>query len=287
MHVKLSSRVFLLVKAWTSTWLVTKCHFLMDSQNLYQIFDIEAEMSNINNASALDMHDMESTTSARANNNPVQRHASQVTPRRVSAQSSRARALKARASQSSVHSKTSKDTPEGAMSPSKAIQAVREGLSSALSRGAEVATNFTSPLAQIYQPLIVDDDLRDEQPAELTQPNMVSYGPASRRRLSSMHRFPPMAPLDMRRSGSRGQHALSGAPLEESPGSSGDATHAQERSELSPSIPEPASQVYEDEGGAGSMPQVVARLNRIDERQKRIEDLILQLSSELKNSERR
>ena len=61
--------------------------------------------------------------------------------------------------------------------------------------------NFTSPLAQIFQPLVVDDDLmeEDDNASEASSPpqNMgvhfpsppgVSYGPASRRRLSSMHR---------------------------------------------------------------------------------------------------
>lgn len=241
-------------------------------------------MTSINEASALDMRDLEGTTSARANINPALRHVSQATTRRASAQSSRAQAAKPRLSQSSVQSKASKDAPEGAMSPTKAVQAVREGLSSALSKGAEMASTFTSPLAQIYQPLVVDDDLLEEQAPEQSTPNLVSYGPATRRRLSSMHRFPPMAPLDMRRNGSRGQHLLSDVPLEESPGSFGEAKRAQRGGEATPSTPEPASQVYEDEGGAGSTPQLVVRLTRIEERQKRLEDLIMQLSSDIKAS---
>lgn len=237
-------------------------------------------------ASALDTRDADSTTSARARTGPTLRRASQPISRRVSAQSPRAQPAGLRPSHSSAHSKLSKDGPEGSMSPTKAVQAMRDNLTSVISKGTEIATNFTSPLAQIYQPLVVDDDLRDdEEPSELTQPNMVSYGPVSRRRLSSMHRFPPMAPLDLRRSNSRAQHAMLDAPQEASPRSPNEDSRYQ-GGEISPSIPEPVSQVYEDEGGAGSTPQVVARLNRIEERQKRLEDLILQLSSDLKVARR-
>jgi len=238
-------------------------------------------MTNINSASALDMGDLESTNSSRVNNVPVSRRQSRTTSRHLSGQSTRANRLNTRPSQSSDRSRLSKDNQEGTMSPTRAVQAVRDGISSALSKGTEIATNFTSPLAQIYQPLVVDDDLRDDQAAELTQPNMVSYGPASRRRLSSMHRFPPAAPLDMRRSGSRGQHAF---PVQESPRSIGDVKQGRAGGESPMSTPEPASQALEDEGGTGSTLQLITRLSRIEERQKRLEDLILQLTSDLKAS---
>ncbi|KAJ7224298.1 hypothetical protein GGX14DRAFT_351429, partial [Mycena pura] len=85
----------------------------------------------------------------------------------------------------------------------------RTRVASLMHRGAEVAHTFTSPLAQIFQPLMVDDDgipqeltkHRDQnhvQPqnnqlsvASVTSgvappPSGVSYGPAYRRRLSSV-----------------------------------------------------------------------------------------------------
>ncbi|KAF5350239.1 hypothetical protein D9758_007832 [Tetrapyrgos nigripes] len=62
----------------------------------------------------------------------------------------------------------------------------RPRINSVLNRGIEVAQSFTSPLAQIFQPLIVDDD-GVPQESEQAEP-LISYGPASRRRLSSMTR---------------------------------------------------------------------------------------------------
>lgn len=61
-----------------------------------------------------------------------------------------------------------------------------------MSRGLEAAQSFTSPLAQIFQPLIVDDtDGIEEMPHEngngsQGQAPLVSFGPASRRRLTSI-----------------------------------------------------------------------------------------------------
>ncbi|KAF7309784.1 hypothetical protein MIND_00350300 [Mycena indigotica] len=86
----------------------------------------------------------------------------------------------------------------------------RARVASLMHRGTEVAQTFTSPLAQIFQPLVVDDggipeeitkpDLPSQNRVQLTPehrpangavvpppPAGVSYGPAYRRRLSSMH----------------------------------------------------------------------------------------------------
>ncbi|KAJ7043628.1 receptor-activated Ca2+-permeable cation channel [Mycena alexandri] len=75
----------------------------------------------------------------------------------------------------------------------------RTRVTSIMHRGAEVAHSFTSPLAQIFQPLVVDDGGIPEDevpshsgtapppPAVVAPPAGVSYGPAYRRRLSSMH----------------------------------------------------------------------------------------------------
>ncbi|KAJ7760568.1 receptor-activated Ca2+-permeable cation channel [Mycena metata] len=75
----------------------------------------------------------------------------------------------------------------------------RTRVASLMNRGAEVAHTFTSPLAQIFQPLVVDDGGIPEDevpnhsgsaappPPVAAPPAGVSYGPAYRRRLSSMH----------------------------------------------------------------------------------------------------
>ncbi len=85
----------------------------------------------------------------------------------------------------------------------------RHRVNSIVTRGLELAQSAPSPLAQLFQPLIVDDDIHHEpsdhpiphsfmqdhstSPEPLPAPTvgMVSYGPASRRRLTSMHRRTP------------------------------------------------------------------------------------------------
>ncbi|KAF7308776.1 hypothetical protein MKEN_01076800 [Mycena kentingensis (nom. inval.)] len=87
----------------------------------------------------------------------------------------------------------------------------RDRVASLMQRGAEVAQTFTSPLAQIFQPLVVDEggipeEITNPAPDQHGQPGNVngqasntasniispppagvSFGPAYRRRLSSMH----------------------------------------------------------------------------------------------------
>ncbi|KAI5118687.1 hypothetical protein M0805_003624 [Coniferiporia weirii] len=252
------------------------------------IFDIEHELTSKNDAIALDTRDYESMTPAKAASpqaHPMRRQVSQTTSRRFSAQS--ARPISVMPSSSSVHSHVSKDAQEG-LSPTQTIQTLKTKLASAAQRGVEAATSFTSPLAQIYQPLVVDDDIVDEQASTPTQPPFLSYGPVTRRRLSSMHRFPPMAPVDIQRrlNSSRGQNNQSfpDTMLEESPGSP-DNIMAEERgdNDRTPAAPEPVSQVVAQEGASGTLSQVSSRLTKIEERQKRLEDLILQLSHDIRS----
>src|ERR1700683_3600430 len=69
----------------------------------------------------------------------------------------------------------------------------RQRIVSMFNGGAEAVQTFTSPLAQIFQPLMVDDDIREDaetSPSHLGIPSGVSYGPASRRRHSVMQRSP-------------------------------------------------------------------------------------------------
>ncbi|KAJ7066620.1 receptor-activated Ca2+-permeable cation channel [Mycena amicta] len=109
---------------------------------------------------------------------------------------------------------SNREPPASSSTPARPIPGPRTRVTSLMHRGAEVAQTFTSPLAQIFQPLVVDDG---GIPEEITNPEMqnrahapaatsdgrsstgvghgvvppppagVSYGPAYRRRLSSMH----------------------------------------------------------------------------------------------------
>lgn len=81
------------------------------------------------------------------------------------------------------------------------VPGARNRVTSLMHRGADAAQTFTSPLAQIFQPLVVDDGGIPEDSVPTVQHNStpvpssgpapppagVSYGPAYRRRLSSVH----------------------------------------------------------------------------------------------------
>jgi hypothetical protein len=126
-------------------------------------------------------------------------------------------------------------------------------------------TALASPLAQIYQPLIVDD--RDMIPED-TQPHAgtrdgVSYGPVSRRRLSSATTLQRM----------------------NQPSREGDTMvqNSDQRSDLLWE-PETAEETEEKEAMLGSL-EWERRLNSIDKRQKRIEELLLEVVSRMGQGE--
>lgn len=244
------------------------------------------------------MQDLDSTTSSRPFDSLARRRDSQAS-RRVSSQS--ARPMRIAASNSSARSvgTQNQDGQDGTPPPT----GIRQRLASMVQRGTEAASSFTSPLAQIYQPLVVDDDIVEQEtdPVSSMQPMQsappppsISYGPSMRRRLSSMHRFPPMAPMDMGRRvhSVRGQnndgHVLDTVPVEESPRSTeiviSDAEEQAKEEGSTP--PERASQVLAGEGMSGMVPQVADRLAKIEERQKRMEELLLQLSEDLRQKKR-
>ncbi|KAG7093687.1 hypothetical protein E1B28_007345 [Marasmius oreades] len=104
-------------------------------------------------------------------------------------------------SPSQIHDQTGRVhfEAQAGSSPSHHI-APRARVNSVMKKGTEFSQSFTSPLAQIYQPLVVDnvplDDETGSQPFPVSSspgngppPPLISYGPASRRRLSStIHR---------------------------------------------------------------------------------------------------
>ncbi|KAJ6591536.1 hypothetical protein DFH09DRAFT_1244623 [Mycena vulgaris] len=176
------------------------------------------------------------------------------------------------------------------------VPGARNRVTSLMHRGAEVAQTFTSPLAQIFQPLVVDDGGIPEESDATTQhdqnraqahhspapvhppvgPSGVSYGPAYRRRLSSVR--------DQSGHAVYGQHAqqsqahgrqASEAPKMLFPTSGGGddpfSASPEERGMSKESLPT-AEEVEEakdkDEGGWAQ------RLERMEERQKKIEELL-------------
>ncbi|EPQ56311.1 hypothetical protein GLOTRDRAFT_128260 [Gloeophyllum trabeum ATCC 11539] len=165
---------------------------------------------------------------------------------------------------------------------------VRQRVNSAMARGAEAAQSFTSPLAQIFQPLVVDDDIPEEareSPSNAPGPtHMISFGPATRRRLTSVHRRSTTDPYHLNpmqsspkkfpsvTSDARSHGSLLSQPLSESPGQ-GEGR------------PETASHVEEDEGspsrGGPGSGELMKRFDLMEERQRRIEELLMQLTQNL------
>lgn len=145
-----------------------------------QIFDIGDYYEN----SALDMEDAEQTAPAEM---LQRRRSSAVSRRRPSNTHTQSQTSTPPRSTISLSQKS--ERPSG---PS-AIPLPRARLNSIVTRGLEPAQAVASPLAQVFQPLVVDDD-RDGDADQLSQDGaggaLVSYGPASRRRLSSMARRP-------------------------------------------------------------------------------------------------
>jgi hypothetical protein len=175
--------------------------------------------------------------------------------------------------------------------PPSSPHGARARLNSMLSRGAEAAHAITSPLAQVFQPLVVDDDpvTSDPSPGPLAAApatSGVSYGPATRRRLSSMKRTPTndafggqISPL--KKSSTTGNGPRSGPPgnlpLSDSPKSGLPAPDDAEPRQ-SP-FPQTAGETEESEINSGGIIAWTRRLESMEERQKRIESLLMQLVS--------
>ncbi|CCM01811.1 uncharacterized protein FIBRA_03879 [Fibroporia radiculosa] len=165
---------------------------------------------------------------------------------------------------------------EGRSGPS--IPLPRNRLNSIVTRGLDFTQNISSPLAQVFQPLVVDDDATDEQSVD-NGSGLVSYGPASRRRLTSMPRRPTgFAHNDVFSGPSQNQStALRRFPTYSSGGKSnmlGSQMLSSSPDAKSSSEPLETAEEAEESGPVG----LQERLDAIDEKQKRIEDLLLQIS---------
>lgn len=216
-----------------------------------------------------------------------------------------------------------------------------------ITRGLEIAQVAASPLAQIFQPLVVNDDLIPEEPAHesvdgapsshgdgievapaVVPGALVSYGPAMRRRLTSMHLpLNTNAPRRMRtysavghgpqpqqRADHYGATTEGGAPLRRFPTTHSPPTRShlalyssaplsvspddrsdgitEERREEEVEQEREQEQEQDKAGSAGPLetaaqledeatPEWERRLVSIEARQKRIEDLLVDLSRSL------
>lgn len=154
-------------------------------------------------------------------------------------------------------------------SQSSDASVLRRRVNSQISR-ADIMQSI-SPLAQVFQPLImdnVDDDPKEETPQSTPVP-LISYGPASRR-LASMQsvRRPDPIPIAQRRPP---------RPVINTHPESFDGSGSLSASPPLSTQPETAEEAEENSCEDSSMIRWLERMKRMEERQKRIEDLLLEL----------
>ncbi|KAJ7155368.1 receptor-activated Ca2+-permeable cation channel [Mycena crocata] len=172
--------------------------------------------------------------------------------------------------------------------PHVPVPGPRNRATSIMNRGAEIAHTFTSPLAQIFQPLVVDDGGIPEDapvpnptsihpaPGVVPPPSGVSYGPAYRRRLSSMHvrdqsgHGPVYGQLTQQRQASEGQRML--FPT----GGGGDDPFSSSPDQRTGSLPT-AEEVEEKKDY-----EWIQRLEKMEARQERIEGLLERIAQDLR-----
>ncbi|KAG7444990.1 uncharacterized protein BT62DRAFT_933403 [Guyanagaster necrorhizus] len=169
-------------------------------------------------------------------------------------------------------------------SPSQPFPIARTRVNSILNRGFESAQSFTSPLAQIFQPLVLHDDpIADEGPSP---PHLVSFGPASRRRLSSMHQhrrgttdggYGHHSPTHQRsQEGSNFKRTDGSGPLSESPPAVTSMSSPEDNSSMNLLT---AAAVKEEEADSGGYWEKFAEL---ETRQERMEKLLEKIAHSLK-----
>ncbi|KAK0438117.1 hypothetical protein EV421DRAFT_1972863 [Armillaria borealis] len=240
------------------------------------IFEIEDEL----NSSALETYPRPSTgslSSYRRRDSPLS------SPSRMASQANTS-GQQQPAQQNHPHFN---DSPGNAPShpSSQPFPIARNRVNSILNRSFETAQSFTSPLAQIFQPLVLDDDpIADESHSP---PHLVSFGPASRRRLSSMHQHRRgttdgghghHSPTHQRsQEGSNLKRTDGGSgPLSESPSAVTSMSSPKDRSFMSLQT---AAAVKEEEADSGGYWEKFAEL---EARQERMEKLLEKIAHSLK-----
>ncbi|KAF9779137.1 hypothetical protein BJ322DRAFT_1013723 [Thelephora terrestris] len=155
------------------------------------------------------------------------------------------------------------------------------------------ANSSPSPLALLFQPIVVEeeavsDDHQEDYQNSMRPPNLLSYGPASRRRLVSVgprrrggiltESSPATSALARWQSQDPGQPSSS-------PGRSDEGDHfSRSPDPINPStlsVSETAAQVLEEEENEGGETGISRRLEMMEERQKRIEEMLLKLTHHL------
>jgi hypothetical protein len=154
----------------------------------------------------------------------------------------------------------------------------RARLHSAVARGLEVAHSYTSPLAQIFTPLVVSEEPSEGPPEAGTSTTGISYGPASRRRLTFSHRHPAADPVGATApsGGSPRRRTTSGPRLtsmQDAPTSPLGPAGRQDLDTEGKTV----SEVEQEEDTGGVPPGLSSRLASMEERQVRIEELLLKL----------
>jgi hypothetical protein len=156
------------------------------------------------------------------------------------------------------------------------------------------ATSSASPLALLFQPLIVDEDVisedqEDDQNLQKAQ-NLLSYGPASRRRLVSLgprrrgrtvsEKSPAASSQNRWQYPDTRQPSHSLTRSDDGDGVSRSLGPIQDNPSTS-SVLETAGQVLEDEEREGGETGLNKRLEAMEERQKRIEEMLIKLTEGL------
>jgi hypothetical protein len=134
----------------------------------------------------------------------------------------------------------------------------RYRITTSLNLPAESAVQ-ASPLAQLFQPLIVDEVIPEDGQPSTGPRERVSYGPMSRRRLSSATTLQRMIPTSRE-------------------GDSAVMMHTPDQRSGALWGPETAEETEEKESMLGNM-EWARRLDAIESRQKRIEELLLEVVS--------
>ena len=142
-----------------------------------------------------------------------------------------------------------------------------------------------SPLAQVFMPVVVDDDITEDSSDRGSlhphDSHLPSYGPASRRRISAMHTTARRATDPS----SRTPGATQRTPFLSIDTGSSDVL-GEALLSVSPGcqqVPPTAEELEENMEDYGGMTELLQRIKDMEERQQRIEDMLIQLSTRLRS----
>ncbi|KAJ3493550.1 hypothetical protein NLJ89_g10992 [Agrocybe chaxingu] len=170
--------------------------------------------------------------------------------------------------------------------PASPPKAQRNRLYSILPQG-----QTASPLAQVFNPFLVEDDNMPEYMSGHSIPPGVSFGPATRRRLTSMAQ-PSQRRVTEPPVGNAGgviSHATRRFPVmsdkDSPPGNSVQRSRSHDHYQRKQPIPAGEIEDGEDsQGETGEQANVLRRLDAMDKRQKNIESLLMEISQNIHSS---